>query len=56
MILWLDMLDSGAYEFSIFVVENGYVPHMWDIPKNYEERNNGLYREEKVWANEVSLG
>ena len=35
------------------VVENGYVPQMWENPQNYEEKNNGSYREEKVWANEA---
>ena len=45
--------DSGATDFAVSVVENGYVPQMWENPQNYEEKNNGSYREEKVWANEA---
>ena len=45
--------NSGATDFAVSVVENGYVPQMWENPQNYEEKNNGSYREEKVWANEV---
>ena len=26
---------------------------MWENLQNYEEKNNGSYREEKVWANEA---
>ena len=39
---------SGASEFAVLVVENRFVPQMWDTPKGYEEKNNGSYREEKV--------
>ena len=45
--------ESGASSFAVSVVENGYVPQMWENPQNYEEKNNGSYREEKVWANEA---
>ena len=34
--------ESGENEFAVSVVENGYVFQMWDIPKNYDERNNSL--------------
>ena len=39
--------------FAISVVENGYVPQMWENPQGYEEKNNGSYRDEKSWANEA---
>ena len=45
--------ESGASSFAISVVENGYVPQMWENPQEYEEKNNGSYREEKSWANKV---
>ena len=45
--------ESGASNFAISVVENGYVPQMWENPQEYEEKNNGSYREEKSWANEA---
>ena len=45
--------ESGASSFAISVVENGYVPQMWENPQEYEEKNNGSYREEKSWANEA---
>ena len=45
--------ESGASNFAVSVVENGYVPQMWENPQEYEEKNNGSYREEKSWANEA---
>ena len=45
--------ESGASNFAISVVENGYVPQMWENPQEYEEKNNGSYREERIWANEA---
>ena len=45
--------ESGASNFAVSVVENGYVPQIWENPQNYEEKKNGSYREEKVWANKV---
>ena len=45
--------ESGASSFAISVVENGYVPQMWENPQEYEEKNNGSYREEKSWANKA---
>ena len=35
--------ESGASNFAISVVENGYVPQMWENPQEYEEKNNGSY-------------
>ena len=47
--------ESGASNFAVSVVENGYVPQMWENPQEYKEKNNGSYREEKVWANEAVM-
>ena len=47
--------ESSASDFAISIVENGYIPQMWDNPQNYEERNNGSYRDERVWANEAVI-
>ena len=33
--------ESGASSFAISVVENGYVPQMWENPQEYDEKNNG---------------
>ena len=35
------------------MVENGYVPQMWENLHEYEEKNNGSYQEEKSSANEA---
>ena len=35
--------ESGASSFAVSVVENGYVPQMWENPQSYEEKNNGSY-------------
>ena len=45
--------ESGASNFAVSVVENRYVPQMWENPQEYEEKNNGSYQEEKSWANEA---
>ena len=45
--------ESGASNFAVSVIENGYVPQIWENLQEYEEKNNGSYREEKSWANEA---
>ena len=45
--------ETRASEFAISIVENGYVPQLWDNPEKYEERNNLSYRKEKDWANDA---
>ena len=45
--------ETGTSSFAISVVENGYVPQLWENPPRYEEKNNFLYRKERLWANEV---
>ena len=45
--------ESGASDFAVSVVLNGYVPQMWRNLEKYEERNNRSYRMEKSWANEA---
>ena len=47
--------ELGTSSFAVSVVENEYVPQMWDSPQNYEEKNNGSYWEEKAWANEAVM-
>ena len=43
--------ETGASEFAISVIENGYVPQLWDNPEKYEEENNKSYKNERDWAN-----
>ena len=45
--------ETGALEFAISVIENGYVPQLWDNPEKYEEENNKSYKNEKDWANDA---
>ena len=45
--------ESGASNIALSVVENGCVQQMLENPQEYEEKNNGSYREEKSWANEA---
>ena len=45
--------ESGASDFAVSVILNGYVPQMQRNPERYRERNNKSYREELVWANEA---
>ena len=45
--------ESGASDFAVLVILNGYVPQMQSNPEWYQERNNKSYREEMVWANEA---
>ena len=45
--------DSGASDFAVLVILNGYVPQLQSNPERYQERNNKSYREERVWANKA---
>ena len=40
--------ESRASNFAVSVVENGYVPQMWENPQEYEEKNNGSYQDRLV--------
>ena len=44
---------SGASEFAVSVIMNGYVPQMQREPEKYRESNNKSYKEERAWANEA---
>ena len=41
---------TGASDFALSVVKNGYVPQLWENPERYEEANNKSYMREKEWA------
>ena len=41
---------TGASDFALSVVKNGYVPQLWESPDGYEEPNNKSYVREKEWA------
>ena len=45
--------ESGAPDFAVSVILNGYVPQMQRRPERYMEENNKSYRDEMVWANEA---
>ena len=45
--------ETEASSFAISVVENGYVPQLWENPPRYEESNNMSYRKERLWANKA---
>ena len=45
--------ETIASSFAISVVENGYVPQLWENPPRYEEKNNMSYRKERLWTNEA---
>ena len=45
--------ESGASDFAVSVILNGYVPQMQRNPERYQEKNNKSYRDEMVWANEA---
>ena len=45
--------ESGASEFAVSVIMNGYVPQMQREPERYKESNNKSYKEERAWANEA---
>merc|ERR1711867_98607 len=45
--------ESGASDFAVSVILNGYVPQMQRNPEKYQEKNNKSYREEMAWANEA---
>ena len=45
--------ESGASQFAISVIENGYIPKLSKDVKFYEEKNNKSYREYRTWANEA---
>ena len=42
--------ETGASDFALSVVKNGYVPQLWENPEGYEEPNNKSYEREKDWA------
>ena len=37
---------TGASDFALSVVKNGYVPQLWENPEKYEEPNNKSYMRE----------
>ncbi len=41
---------TGALDFALFVVKNGYMPQLRESPDRYEEPNNKSYEREKDWA------
>ena len=43
---------SGASQFALSVIENGYIPKLAEEVKFYQERNNKSYKEHRLWANE----
>ena len=45
--------ESGASDFAVSVILNGYVPQMQRRPERYMEENNKSYRDEMAWANEA---
>ena len=45
--------ESGASEFAVSVILNGYVPQMQREPERYKEGNNKSYKDERAWANEA---
>ena len=47
--------ETGASDFALSVVRNGYVPQLWENPEGYEEPNNKSYEREKDWA-KVAVG
>ena len=42
--------ETGASDFALSVVKNGYVPQLWENPERYEEPNNKSYEREKEWV------
>ena len=40
--------ESGASDFAVSVILNGYVPQMQRNPEKYQEKNNKSYRGESV--------
>ena len=52
MLFWnLDFWkETGALDFALSVVKNGYVTQLWENPDGYEEPNNKSYEREKDWA------
>ena len=45
--------ETGASDFAVSVICNGYVPQMRRNPGKYMEKNNKSYKEERSWANEA---
>ena len=45
--------ESGASDFAVSVILNGYVPQMQRKPERYMEENNKSYKDEMLWANEA---
>ena len=41
---------TGASDFALSVVKNGYVPQLRENPERYEEPNNKSYVKEREWA------
>ena len=35
--------ETGASDFALSAVKNGYVPQLWENPDRYEEPNNKSY-------------
>ena len=47
--------ETGASSFATSVVENGYVPQLWENPSRYKEKNNMSYKKERLWTNKAVL-
>ena len=45
--------ESGASQFAVSAIENGYIPKLAEDVKFYQERNNKSYKEHRLWANEA---
>ena len=48
-------VQTGASQFALSVVRNGYIPELSQDPDpdpgEYQEDNNKSYRENRAWAN-----
>ena len=45
--------ETGASQFALGVIENGYIPKMKGVPPIYVEKNNASYWKHRGWANEA---
>ena len=45
--------QTGASQFALSVIRNGYIPYLLENIELYEEGNNKSFREHKGWANEA---
>ena len=45
--------ESGASQFALGVIEQGFVPKLKGVPPVYAEKNNASYWKHRGWANEA---